>query len=639
MFGPSWIQMSWGLQYVYGRKPASPQRGEADAPEPGAETPEMSESAPGALVHGAIGNGSVLALVAPTTAIEWLCLPRFDSPSVFGSLLDSERGGTFRIDSVGPVSSHMQYERNTNVLRTRMTSEDGEFDVFDFAPRIPAGSAHDAPLEIHRLLVPVRGQPRIRVHFDPRPDYARAEPQILPGQSGLEVRFGAQRLYLRSNIPSSYLLNRSEVRVDHPRFFVLSYGKPTLTESAAGVQRALHKTIDGWRAWSKTCALPSFCPEEVLRSALCLKLHAFTDTGAIIAAATTSIPEALATERTWDYRYCWLRDSAFIVEALRRLSHLAEGEAFVRFLRDVAERGPLQPVYGIGGERDLPEEQLEHLAGYRGTRPVRIGNAAAVQQQNDLMGEMVLCLDTLLSDPRLVVDSAPQLMDLVARLVDEAIEASGKKDMGLWEYRTALRDHTFGRVLCWVAADRGARLARTNGRDDLAERWASWAAAERTEILARAYNAELGFFTQALDGTHPDASNLLLATLGFVDPSDERFVSTVRAYERLLVQNGLMLRYRHEDDLGRPTTAFSICSFWWSEALALIGELDEAVAVFRRLLEFANPLGLYSEGIDPRTGQLLGNFPQAYSHVGLIHAAITIGEMLDARGRRFRAWS
>jgi GH15 family glucan-1,4-alpha-glucosidase len=636
VFGPPWVQMNWGLQYAYGRRPAPAERRRVEARQ---EVAVVKERVPGSLDHGAIGNGRVLALVAPTTAIEWLCLPRFDSPSVFASLLDPECGGTFRIDSADLVATQMEYVRNTNVLRTRVTTKEGEFDAFDFAPRIASGDSHEAPLEIHRLLVPVRGTAHVRIHFDPRPDYVRAERQILPVESGLEVRFGDQRLFLRSNVPSSYLLNGTAVRIDHPRYFVLSYGRPTQSDSAAAVQRALHKTIDGWRAWAKTCALPSFCPDEVLRSALCLKLHAFTDTGAIIAAATTSIPEALGTERTWDYRYCWLRDAAFVVEALRRLSHLAEGEAFVRFLRDVAEQGPLQPVYGIGGERELPEQLLGHLAGFEGTRPVRIGNAAALQQQNDLMGEMVLCLDTLLTDPRIVVDAGPQLMDLVARLVDEAILASTRKDMGLWEYRTALRHHTFGRAMCWVAADRGARLAKLHGRDDLATRWSTWAEAERKETLARAYNRELGYFTQALDGTHPDASNLLLPTLGFIDAEDERFVSTVNAYERLLVENGLMLRYRHDDDLGQPTTAFSICSFWWSEALAMVGNLDEAVALFKRLLTFANPLGLYSEGIDPATGRLLGNFPQAYSHVGLIHAAITIGEMVDARDRRFRAWS
>jgi GH15 family glucan-1,4-alpha-glucosidase len=230
-------------------------------------------------------------------------------------------------------------------------------------------------------------------------------------------------------------------------------------------------------------------------------------------------------------------------------------------------------------------------------------------------------------------------MALVSRLDDDAIAACPQKDMGIWEYRTVLRDHTFSHAMCWAAASRGARLAHRHGLGDLAARWSAWADAERETILARGYNAELGYFTQGFDGKHADASNLLLATIGFVEPRDPRFVSTVRACERLLVDNGLMLRYRHADDFGRPETAFSICSFWWAEALAMIGEIDEAVALFRRLLGYANPLGLYSEGIDPRTGRLLGNFPQAYSHVGLIHAAITIGQMLDARDRRFRAWS
>jgi GH15 family glucan-1,4-alpha-glucosidase len=637
VFGLDWLQVMWGAQYRYGSDAArDPDAASAAGARP--ETPARGADATD-LPHGAIGNGRVLALVSPTTSIDWLCLPRFDSPSVFASLLDPVRGGCFRFDGVDPVSSRMQYERNTNVLRTRVRTAEGEFDVFDHAPRIASGADFEAPLEIHRLLIPVSGRPRVRVRFDPRPDYARSEPQILPLEWGLEVRWSANRLYLRSNVPTSYLQNGNALRVDHPRYFVLSYGSPPQVDSAAAVQQALRRTIHEWRAWSKSCALPSFCAEEVLRSALCLKLHSYTDTGAIIAAATTSIPEAVGTERTWDYRYCWLRDAAFVVEAFRRVGHLAEGEAFVRFLRDVAEEGPLQPVYGVGGERNLPEEHLDHLAGFCGTKPVRIGNAAALQTQNDLMGEMVLCLDMLLSDPRIVPDAEAPLLDLVARLVEDAIRASGEKDMGLWEYRTALRHHVFGRVMCWVAADRGARLAARAGRSDLALRWREWADREREEVLARGYNAELGHFTQALDGRNADASNLLLATLGFVDASDPRFVSTVRACERLLVDNGLMLRYRHDDDFGAPATAFSICSFWWAEALALIGELDAAVAVFRRLLSFANPLGLYSEGIDPSTGRLLGNFPQAYSHVGLIHAAITIGEMLDARDRRFRAWS
>ena len=605
---------------------------------PGGREVIAAHSAP-PLNHGAIGNGRVLALVDPTTSIDWLCMPRFDGPSIFARLLDPARGGSFALRCTEGATTNMTYEENTNVLRTRVAGPDGEFDVYDFAPRFLAGAGVEAPLEIQRLLVPVSGEPHVRVRFDPRPDYARGEPQFLPYDGGLEVRCGNEQFHLSSNVPVSYLLNGKSFRVDHPRFLALSYGRQSACDSASASLRALRRTIDGWRAWAKSCAVPSFCPRELLRSALCLKLHAFTDTGAIIAAATTSIPEELGTERTWDYRYCWLRDAAFVVEALRRLSQVAEGEAFLRFLRDVAEEGPLQPVYGIGGERALPEEHLEHLAGFGGSRPVRIGNAAAVQRQNDLMGEMVLCLETLLTDPRIVPDAAPQLFALVARLVEDAMAACETPDMGLWEYRTTLRHHTFSRAMCWVAASRGARLASLHGREDLATRWSAWASAQREEILTRAYCEDIGSFTQGLDGRHADASNLLLATIGIVDPRDPRFVSTVRACERLLVDNGLMLRYRHEDDFGRPATAFSICSFWWAEALALIGELDDAAALFAKLLTYANPLGLYSEGIDPASGRLLGNFPQAYSHVGLIHAGITIGELLEARDSRFRAWT
>ncbi|HXG86967.1 MAG TPA: glycoside hydrolase family 15 protein [Vicinamibacterales bacterium] len=589
------------------------------------------------LNHGVIGNGRVLALVNPNTSIDWLCMPRFDSPSVFARLLDEQKGGCFAFESDG-MQAVMAYTRNTNVLRTEVTTPDGRFEIFDFAPRIPAGLSVDAPLEIHRLVRPLEGTPRVRVRFQPAPDYGRAVPEFVPMGLGLEIRGGPSRLFLRSNIPADYILSGFTFRIDRPLFFVLSCGRPTDVDTTASVERALELTIAGWRQWAKACALPTFAPEAVLRSALCLKLHAFSDTGAIIAAATTSIPESLDSVRTWDYRFCWLRDAAFVVEALRRLSHFAEGEAFVRFLRDVADAGPLQPLYGIGGERELVEEFVPTLCGFEGVGPVRIGNAAYTQNQHDLMGELILCLETILTDPRVVYEDR-SVMVLIDRLVEEAIELSQLEDTGLWEYRTMPRHYTFSKVMCWVAAHRGAQLADMFSQPERAERWRHWAAIERERILKSAYNEELGFFTQSLDGQHGDASNLLLPTLGIIEPTDPRFVSTVRAYERLLVDNGLMLRYRHPDDFGATTSAFSICSFWWVEALAMMGEVEEAVALFNRLLGHANPLGLFSEDIEPQTGRLLGNFPQAYTHVGLIHAAVTIGEILESRTGHFRAWT
>jgi GH15 family glucan-1,4-alpha-glucosidase len=589
------------------------------------------------LHHGAIGNGRVLALVNPDTGIDWLCLPRFDSPSVFARLLDESRGGTFRFDAPG-AAMRMAYIANTNVLRTVIDTGDGRCEVVDFAPRIPAGLTMDAPVEVHRLVRPLDGTPRLRAIFDPRPDYARATPVLAATAGGLEVRGGPQSLYLNTNLPATSLTDGKPFKVDRPYYFALAIDRPPDVHDAPTMERLLDLTVAGWRGWSKTCALPTFRPEVVLRSALCLKLHQYRDSGAIIAAATTSVPEALGTERTWDYRYCWLRDSAFVVEALRRLSQLLEGERFMEFLLGVAEEGPLQPLYGIGGERELVESTLPHLAGFAGTGPVRIGNAAYTQTQHDIMGELILCLDTMTSDPRVGLNE-PKVLPLVERLVAESMAASTREDTGLWEYRTMPRHYTFSKVLCWVAASRGADMAERQGRDDLAAPWRRWADAERDRVLTAAYNDELGYFTQALHGRHPDASNLLLPTLGIVDAHDPRFVSTVRAYEQTLGATGHMQRYLHPDDFGDTTSAFTICSFWWAEALAMVGRVDDAVRLFDHLVAHANPLGLFSEDVDPATGRLLGNFPQAYTHVGLIHAAITIGEVLEARHGRFRAWN
>jgi GH15 family glucan-1,4-alpha-glucosidase len=405
------------------------------------------------------------------------------------------------------------------------------------------------------------------------------------------------------------------------------------------VTHDLDLTVAGWRAWAKTCALPPFAASAVLRSALCLKLHTCSDTGAIVAAATTSIPEALNTPRTWDYRYCWLRDAAFTVEAFRRLGHLDEGEQFLRFLRDVAESGPLQPLYAIDGGRHLEEVVLPHLAGFGGTRPVRIGNAASEQRQNDLMGEIVLCLETLLTDPRIVDEDTGRFAALLERLVEEAIVAAPTLDTSIWEFRSIFKEYTFSRAMCAVAIQRGATLARRIGRPDLADRWEPIGARERDIVLERGFSVEHGFFTQSLNGKYPDASLLLLPTLGLLDARDPRFLSTIEAYESRLVDRGLMLRYRNDDDFGETTSAFTICSFWWAEALALAGRLDDAIQVFERIMVYANPLGLFSEDIDPDTGALLGNFPQSYTHVGLIHAAMTIGELIEARDGKMRAWA
>ncbi len=592
------------------------------------------------LDHAAIGNGRVLALVSPTSSMEWLCLPRFDSGSVFARLLDAQAGGAFRVLYGGEeVVGELRYLPNTNVAASRFQRNGAAWEVVDFAPRLPDGLGVRAPIEVVRLIRPLGGQPRLSIDLDLRPDYARERPAWQPTTDGYELVSPSMRVDLATNLPLAYLAGRREFTLTGPVYIALRHGKREDRPTLASVEHDLEVTVAGWRQWAKTCALPTFAPEAVLRSALCLKLHAYSDTGAIIAAATTSIPEAMGTQRTWDYRFCWLRDAAFIVEALRRLSHLNEGEQLLRFVRDSVEAGPLQPVYGIGGERDLDEVLLPHLAGFGGNGHVRVGNAASLQLQNDLLGEIVLCFESLLTDPRIVHDDPSSYFPLLRRLVERAIEVAPQPDTGIWEFRSRLVHHTFSRAMCWVALHRGALIARRLGFGAEARRWEALAERERDEVLTRGFNAQLGCFTQTLDGEFADASNLLLPTLGLLDAKDPRFISTVAVYERELSIDGLMRRYRNRDDFGETTSAFSICSFWHAEALALMGRLDDAAALFNRLLSYANPVGLFSEDIDPATGALLGNFPQAYTHVGLIHAAMTIGELLEARDGRVRAWT
>ncbi|HXG59657.1 MAG TPA: glycoside hydrolase family 15 protein, partial [Thermoanaerobaculia bacterium] len=413
------------------------------------------------------------------------------------------------------------------------------------------------------------------------------------------------------------------------------------TEGEVGsTEDALHlrdQTVWSWVNWTKSCSVPGFHPEAVVRSALCLKLHQYAPTGAIIASATTSIPEEMGTGRTWDYRYCWLRDSALVVEALRRLGCIAEGERFLLYLRDIAGSGPLQPVYGVAGERALVEEFLPHLAGFRGNGHVRIGNAASGQVQHDVPGELLLSMRAMLLDPRTSFEVGA-FRELTGRLVDEADKALFRPDSSIWEKRSEPAVHTFSQALCWAALDSGARLAEVSGRSGDQERWQRRADQVRPEMLRRAYNRDAGMFTETFDGRLADAAILLLPMVGFVSARSEEFRSTCAAYERELVVEGLMKRYRHHDDFGVPRSVFTICSFWWAEALALAGDLDRAIEVFERLLGYANAHGLYSEDIDPATHEMLGNFPQAYTHVGLINAAITIGLLEAVRDERIAPW-
>ncbi len=598
------------------------------------------EELPVRLDHGVIGNGCMLALIAPDTGVDWLCMPRFDSPSVFARLLDREKGGTWRFLVDGkPVRGNTKYVRNTNVLLTRFETPDWAFDLFDYMPRIPSGLRVHTPLRVMRVLKPRRGAPRITMEFDPRPDYGRKEARLVPFRNGVAVHGGEAPLSLFSNVPAPYIIQGQSFALDRMRYFGLEYGPAGEPPHMDEIRRDLDLTIAGWRQWAQNLALPGFADRQVIRSALCLKLHAYEETGAIIAASTTSIPEALGEPRTWDYRYCWLRDAAFTVEALRRVGHFQEGRNFMHFVRDVVEGGALQPLYGIGGERDLEEYELPHLEGFRGTKPVRIGNKAAEQVQNDLMGEVVLCLRTLLLDDRVEFHRPESWYPIIERMVLEARIAQDDPDLGIWEYRAGPRVHTFSQAMCWAAMHHGAALARNFGRAAESAQWRQEAETLRQRILEQAWQPSLGMFTETYGGTDADASILLLPILGLLPATDPRFQSTLEKYRKILVRDRGVMRYVHQDDFGDPKSAFTICSFWWIEALALAGHLDEAIDRFHTVAGHANELGLLSEDVSLETGELLGNFPQAYTHVGLINAACTIGTLLRVREGRFHAWS
>ncbi|MEM7309600.1 MAG: glycoside hydrolase family 15 protein [Planctomycetota bacterium] len=592
------------------------------------------------LDHGVIGNGRLLGLVHPDSGFDWLCLPRFDSPSIFARILDYHRGGTWRFLVDGKqVRGKAEYVRNTNVLVTRFSSAAWEFELYDYMPRVQEGLRVRAPLRVMRVLKPVRGTPSITVQFDPRPDYGRANVKLLPTNDGLQVVGHEGPVCLFSNVPPSYILNGQPVALDRIRYFGLTYGPDNRRMHLDEVQHELDLTIAAWRKWTQSIALQGFAEEDVIRSALCLKLHGSEETGAFIAAATTSIPEAIGQPRTWDYRFCWLRDAAFTVEALRRVGHFEEGLRFIHFVRDVVSGGPLQPLYAIGGERELPEEELYHLAGFRGTQPVRIGNAASQQVQNDLMGEVMLCLSSLLTDPRVTLDNPRAWFPMVERMVLEARIAEDNPDLGIWEYRDGARIHTFSQAMCWAAIHNGARVAAKLGFKEQAAQWRQEADRLRGKVLDGSFNKSVGMFTETYGGEGADASILLLPQLGLLQATDPRFLSTIERYREILVHDAGVMRYVHQDDFGEPESGFQICSFWWVDALAQAGHLDEAIERFEQFSGNANPLGLMSEDIDLTTKELLGNFPQAYTHVGLINSATTIGHLARIRDNRFTAWS
>lgn len=571
---------------------------------------------------GLVGNCQISALVRRDGAIVWSCMPRFDSPPIFGKLLDERDGGAFTIGAADGALGVQRYTSNTNVLETTFETKEGAFRVIDFAPRFMQYDRSFRPTKLVRIVEPTSGAPRVRVSCDPVLGWSKAKPARDHGSHHVAFHGFESSLRLTTDAPLSYL-DGEPFALTERKHFVLSWGSP-VEEPLAPLCDTFHReTLKYWRQWVKHCDIPPVYQEEVIRSALALKLHCFEDTGAIVAALTTSLPEAPGSGRTWDYRYCWLRDAYYTLGAFRLLGHFEEREQFLNFLLNIAASSPdldLAPLYRIDGKTDLEEHVLQDWPGFLGERPVRVGNGAATHKQHDVFGEMVLALTPLFVDARFREQITSPLLDLVSRLARKAISVAGQPDAGIWEYRTAWRPQTFSALMCWAAADRMTRIAKIH-RPAEAEEFRLAAERIRADVLREAVDPERGCLVADYGGKEVDAALLQAITLHLLPPDDARLHATVDVIGAELEHLGWLKRYRINDGFGVPAVAFMLCTFWQIEALARIGRASEAQTIMERVRRIQSPLGLLAEDLDPVSQEMWGNFPQAYSHVGLIHAA------------------
>ena len=581
-----------------------------------------------------IGNGTIGAFVDPTGEIHWACFPRFDGDPMFCALLKPGADiGSFAIELLDRVRVEQQYLHNTPVVVTRLTdSAGGAIEITDFAPRFQYRGRLFCPMMIVRRVQRIAGHPRIRVRARPAQNYG--QPLAATTHGSNHIRYVGNPLVLRltSDVPITSILEENAFFVDDTVTLVLGPDE-TLQEAASEVgKHFLSETTAYWRDWVRSLAIPFEWQDAVIRAAITLKLNVFEDTGAIVAALTTSIPEAADSSRNWDYRYCWLRDAYFVVTALNRLGATQTMERYLSFILNIVAEGadrPLDPVYTVTGHRLPPERIVESLPGYRGIGPVRVGNQASEQAQHDVYGSSILAATHVFYDRRLVHQGDESLFRRLEPLGERCVKLFDQPDAGLWELRGRTQVHTFSAVMCWVGCERLGRIAKQLGLADRAAYWCNHARAMHEVISQRAWNAKLGTFVATFEGDSLDASLLQLNELFFVADDDPRFVATVRAIGKALKRGDFIFRYTTPDDFGTPSNAFLVCTFWYINALAAIGERDEARRMFEYVLQCRNRHGLLAEHIDPNTREQWGNFVQTYSMVGLISSAIRLSQRWD----------
>ncbi|SMF78481.1 glycoside hydrolase family 15 protein [Allosphingosinicella indica] len=577
-----------------------------------------------------IGNCQVSALIDDTGTFVWGCAPRIDGDPLFCGLLEPRSDGEsalgeWRITLENQDKVEQRYLGNTPILSTRITDTDGgAIEILDFCPRFPRSGRMYRPVAFVRIVRPVSGAPRMRVRLNPAKNWGSEAAERTNGTNHIRYLLKPQPLRLTTDAPIGHVLEGRAFRVEKAHHFFLGPDEPFVGNVGHTLAAMLHQTSDEWRLWVRGLAIPLEWQKVVIRAAITLKLCQHEETGAIVAAMTTSIPEAASSGRNWDYRYCWIRDAYYTVQALNRLGALDVLENYLSYLRNIvdeAQGGHIQPLYTVNGDPKLEEWVAEGLAGYRGMGPVRVGNAAYTQIQHDAYGQIVLSNVQAFFDERLLRKATTDDFTALERVGARAFEMYDQPDAGLWEFRTRTSVHTYSSVMCWAACDRLAKAADAMGLDERASYWRERADEVRAVIEEKAWHAGEERFAATFGGDELDASLLQLIDMQFLGRDDPRFLATFAAVEKGLRRGEHMLRYAAEDDFGLPETAFNFCTFWLIEALHLVGREEEARALYLNMLERRTPAGLLSEDTDFTTGELWGNYPQTYSLVGLINCA------------------
>ena len=587
-----------------------------------------------------IGNCQVSALIDRAGRMVWACVPRVDGDPVFCSLLDdnppSAEGarGFWEIDLEDGVETSQYYLRNTPILVTRHSDAAGNaVEVVDFCPRHFRHGRMYRPVAFVRIVRPVAGSPRIRVRLRPAMAWGSAEPVHTHGSNHIRYVLDDMALRLTTSAPIGWIESERLFRVERPLHFFLGPDESFVGDMGDTLDTMLEHSAHEWRKWVRALATPVEWQDAVIRAAITLKLCQHEETGAIVAALTTSIPEHADSERNWDYRYCWIRDAYYTVQALNRLGALDVLESYLEYLRNIvdnAKGGHIQPLYGVGGEATLVERIETSLNGYRGMGPVRVGNQAYEQIQHDAYGQIVLSNAQAFFDQRLYRMAGEEDFRALEKVGEHAWAVYDKPDAGLWELRTKSHVHTYSVAMCWAACDRLANAAEALGLAELIAYWRARAEHIRARIEAEAWRETTQRISATFGGDDLDASLIQLLDLRFVKPGDERFQGTLRAVEQGLRRGSHMLRYAIPDDFGLPHTAFNVCTFWLIEALWLTGRAEDARDLFEEMLSRRTPAGLLSEDIDPATGELWGNYPQTYSLVGIINCAALLSKPWNA---------